>query len=218
MARRYLFADEAGDFNFSRNPRASKYFIVCYIALDSCSVGADMLELRRELIWDGYPVGGYFHATEDKQVVRDKVFERICRENFKIYAQILEKSKAQPQVRSSNERFYKYGWLYLSDHALPKIVKDGETELLITTASIATKKAQASFTNAVNDVLQQIASTKWATYFCPAATDPCLQVADYCIWAIQRKWELSDSRSYDLIKDKIEYEYDLWAHGNTHYY
>ena len=56
------------------------------------------------------------------------------------------------------------------------------------------------------------------THFCPAATDPCIQVADYCAWAIQRKWELDDDRSYVLIADHITAEYDLFKGGNEHYY
>ncbi len=54
--------------------------------------------------------------------------------------------------------------------------------------------------------------------FWPAESDPCLQVADYCVGAIQRKWERGDHRSYDLIKDKIETEFDAWAVGTRHYY
>ncbi len=59
---------------------------------------------------------------------------------------------------------------------------------------------------------------KWATDFWPSGADPCLQVADYCAWAIQRKWEKGDARSYDLIKDRITYEYDLWKKGEIHHY
>ena len=58
---------------------------------------------------------------------------------------------------------------------------------------------------------------QWRTAFWPCQTDPCLQAADYCTWAIQRKWEKGDRRSYDLIKDKISYEYELWARGKIHY-
>jgi predicted RNA-binding Zn-ribbon protein involved in translation (DUF1610 family) len=38
--------------------------------------------------------------------------------------------------------------------------------------------------------------------------------------AIQRKWESNnkDVRSFDLIKDRVEYEYDLWKPGTQHYY
>ncbi len=58
----------------------------------------------------------------------------------------------------------------------------------------------------------------WKADFMPSASDPCLQVADYCAWAVMKKWERNDLRPYDLIKDRITYEYDLFAPGQTHYY
>ena len=58
----------------------------------------------------------------------------------------------------------------------------------------------------------------WEVAFWPSNSDPCLQIADYCTWAIQRKWEKNDSRSYDLIKDKIVSEYDIFRFGSTYYY
>jgi hypothetical protein len=48
--------------------------------------------------------------------------------------------------------------------------------------------------------------------------DPCLQAADYCTWAIQKKWERGNVRSYDLIAKRITRERDLWAHGPKHHY
>jgi hypothetical protein len=103
-----------------------------------------------------------------------------------------------------------------------RIVGTG-TELMLTAASIGTRKGQATFTACVNDVLAQtspLPRDQWVTSLCPSAADPCLQIADYCIWAIQRKWESNgaDVRSYDLIRRKIAYEYDLWAHGPRHFY
>ena len=49
-------------------------------------------------------------------------------------------------------------------------------------------------------------------------SDPCLQIADYCTWAIQRKWEGNDPRSHVLIADKIRSEFDVWQRGTTYYY
>jgi hypothetical protein len=45
-----------------------------------------------------------------------------------------------------------------------------------------------------------------------------LQVADYCNWAIFRKWERSDKRSYELIKTCIKSEFDIFAKGGIYYY
>lgn len=218
MARRYLFADEAGDFNFSRGPNVSRYFIICTVTMNDCAVGDALSKLRRELVWKAHPVRDYFHATEDRQVVRDAVFETICQHDFRVQATIMEKSKAQPQVRETKHRFYQYGWLYHFRHGVVRHLPP-EDELLVTTASIGTKKGQGVFTTAVEDVVgQHIPRNRWKTFFCQSGTDHCLQVADYCTWAIQRLWERGDTRAYDLIKDRVTYEYDLWRRGDTHHY
>lgn len=218
--RLFFFADEAGCFNFSRAPGASKYFIVCTIATADCAaLGAAMLDLRRTLIWEGAPVGEYFHATSDKQVVRDRVFELLQQQQFTAHATIMEKSKAMPRVRPTKHRFYHVGWYHHFKFVGPRAMA-GAAEIQITTASIGTKKGQAVFSNAVNDVAQQVirGGRKYRTAFCPSMADPCLQAADYCTWAIQRRWEKQDERSWALIADKITHEVDMWAHGTVHYY
>jgi len=216
--RRYVFADEAGDFAFNRNQRSSRYFIICTVTLDSCAAGDRLSHLKRELAWEGAPVGPYFHACEDKQVVRDRVFQTLSTEPFSVESTILEKSKAQPQTRSAEHRFYQYAWYYHWRYTHRKIL-DGADELLITAASVGTKKGQRVFTAAVQDVAGQFGSRiTWRTHHPPSMADPCLQIADYCTWAIQRKWESGDVRSYDLIKEKIRHEYETWRHGTVHYY
>ncbi len=130
----------------------------------------------------------------------------------------MEKSKAQPLVRSDRPTFYKHGWFvhfkYGMKAALPEPV-----ETLITAATIGTRKEQAAFSHAVDDVLPQVlGQVAWRTNFVPAGSDPCVQVADYCAWAIQRKWERSDRRSYDLIRERLTHESDLWRDGLVHHY
>lgn len=221
MSRLYIFADEAGDFEFARGNHISRYFILCTVAMRDCSVAANLLDLRRELTSAGKFTNDCFHCTTDKQAVRNRVFEVICRHDFQVQATIMEKSKAQPQVRVSRPRFYQFGWFYHFRHGTNHLTNPliGERpQLLVTAASIGTGKEKAAFLRSIDDVMKQTVPGRYVTHFCPAAADPCVQVADYCAWAIQRKWERGDRRSYDLIGDRIAYEYDLWAHGNKHYY
>lgn len=134
--RKYVYADEAGCFAFIRNPRASKYYIICTVEIENPALGASLLELRRELIWADLPVLEYFHATEDKQIVRDAVFDLIRTSSIKIGATILEKSKAQPQVKITEARFYKHGWYFHLSGVAPKLALSKNDEVLFTTASI----------------------------------------------------------------------------------
>jgi len=217
--RKYVYADEAGCFAFTRNPRASRFYIICTVEIGDPNLGNQLLDLRRELIWADFPIADYFHAAEDKQTVRNEVFELIRKSDIKIGATILEKSKAQPHIKSSDARFYKHGWYFHLSGIAPKLNLSQEDEVLFTTASIGTKKGQIVFTDSVRDVLnQKIYHATWKTHFCPSMADPGLQIADYCTWAIQRKWERGDDRSYDLISHAINHEYETWQHGTTHYY
>ena len=218
MTRLHIYADESGNFDFSRGPKATQYFVLTTVFLGDHGIANDLLSLRRDLAWDGVDLHQEFHATEDKQCVRDRVFEVITSHDFRIDATILNKRKAQPQVRVRDTRFYKYGWFYHMRYLAPRVASSGD-EVLIIAASLGTRSKRASFYDAIKDVMEQVSPTpNFRAAFWPAAVDPCLQVADYCCWAVQRKWESGDERSYTLIKNKIRSEFDLFRGGGTEYY
>jgi hypothetical protein len=214
----YLFSDEAGCFTFNRNLNVSRYFIICTVTVYSLQLSEALTKLRHDLLREGLPVEDCFHATEDKQCVRDRVFAEIMRHDFSFQATICEKSKAQPQVRANKETFYKYPWFYHFKHAIAPRLREGD-RLVVTAASIGTRKEKATYLKALNDVIRQSPSSiSRIVDFRPAMTDHLLQVADYCAWTVQRKWERNDTRSFDLIKDRMTYSYELWKRGDKHYY
>lgn len=214
----YLFSDEAGCFTFNRDPNVSKYFIICSVTTKGRELATALARLRHELIREGIPVGDCFHATSDSQAVRDRVYAELLKHDFKFQATICEKSKAQPQVTVSKARFYKYPWFYHFKHGIAPGLKSDD-RLVVTAASIGTKKERETHTNALKDVVKQSApNLDWIVDFRPAQSDNLLQVADYCAWAVQRKWERNDARTLDLIKDRLSYQYELWRRGTDHYY
>jgi len=218
VARVFVFADECGNFDFSNNQGASKYFILTTIALPDCSVGQALLSLRRELAWEGIGLNNEFHATTDIQAVRDRVFATIARFPFRIDATILEKAKATPSIRNTDERFYQMAWYLHLKYVAPQIVRKSD-ELLVIGASLGTKKRRAAFHAAIDDVVTQVSPTiSFRVASWDGVSDPCLQVADYCAWAIQRKWERGDPRSHVLITSKIATEFAPFAVGNMKYY
>jgi hypothetical protein len=220
MPRLHVFADEAGTFDFRRGPNISDYFIVCTVVLPHCESANDLLALRREMGWNQEPLKDYFHAAVDAQAVRDKVFDLIRKHDFTVQATVMEKCKAMPSIRPDEARFYKHGWYNHFKWGMPSMLA-GATEVHVTAASVGTKKKQMTFTDAIRDVLKQTEGRRRVRFnVWPCATDPCLQLADYCTWAIQRKWESGgkDIRSYDLIKDRIKYEFPLFRKGTRIYY
>lgn len=217
MADKYVFSDEAGNFDFSRGSGASRYFILGTVAADDCRIGDELLQLRRDLGWRGVHLDKVFHATEDPQAVRDQVFEVLSAGDFRIDATILEKSKAQPHLQDERA-LYKMAWYLHFKHVAPEVASPSD-RMFVIASSLGTKKKRATFHKAVDDVVDQVSPcASHRVAFWPAASDPCLQVVDYCVWAIQRKWERKDARAYDLIEDKVDSEFDVWSIGTERYY
>ncbi len=218
MTRQYVFADESGNFDFSRNAGASRYFILTTVITLDCAVGERLQTLRRELAWEGLGLATDFHASTDAQAIRDRVFAVIAGFDFRVDVTVLEKAKASPAIRPTDERFYQHAWYYHMKHLAPRVAM-AHDELLVVGASLGTRKRRQVFHAAVEDVVRQTSPTvAYRVASWEAVSDPCLQVADYCSWAVQRKWESGDSRSYLLIASKITSEYDLFATGTTLHY
>lgn len=221
MANRFVFSDEAGCFTFKRKEGASKYFLLCTVTADDCAIASKLLDIRRDLCANDDPEESdrdKLHATADAQTTRDAVFAELAKCDFRIDATLLEKSKAQPQTRTDDPTFYKYAWYYHFKHIGPQVVP-AQGRLLLTAAALGHKKTKAAFKEGVNNAVQQsIARERWAVNFMDSAKDPMLWVADYCAWAIQRKWESGDDRSHKLIAGKIATEFNLWEVGTKHYY
>lgn len=218
MPRIYVFTDEAGDFTFSRRAGASRYFIIGSATISNTQVGTDLLQLRRDLAFDAGIVIPEFHASHDKQRVRDRAYDVIAQDHVRIDATILDKTKAQDHLRADPLRFYKQA-LYLHFNFLATQVAGPLDELFVVTSSLQIQKKKKAVRLAVHDVVSQVSRTAvFRVAFWPASCDPCLQVADYATWAIQRKYERDDSRSYDLISHQVKSEFQPFLHGPTTYY
>ena len=127
--RKYVFADEAGNFDFSNKTGASEYFVLATVTAASTAVGDELLALRRSLAWDGVALESNFHATEDSQAVRDRVFRLLAGHDFRVDATILEKRKTRPHLASSDERFYKMAWFLHFRYVAKEIVESANDEL-----------------------------------------------------------------------------------------
>lgn len=218
MSQLLLFADEAGCLVFNASESVSRFFIICSVILKNDDPIIDLVRLRRELIWRGEKVGSAFHASPDRQSVRDAVFGTILPHDFTVQATIFEKAKASPDFHNDGSRFFRSCW-YKHFHAALKDRLLMEQGTLITSAAIGTGKQRAAFERAVADAVSPVLKPgAWRASFVPAANDPGVQIADYCAWAIHRKWERKDMRSYELIKTRITHEWDVWGESTKRYY
>ncbi len=219
----YIFGDESGQLEF--HPKASRYFILTTVVVPDCRVLDELLWLRRQLAWEGLSGHPEFHATDEQQPVRDRVFEVLRHLDFRIDATIFEKRKAHPDLYTTADRFYRYAWFYHFKYLARCVLRDPGSRLLVVPATLGERrKKQELSPDAVRDVVRRTARVREAhCAFWRARTDPCLWAVDYCSWAIQRKWEhtwqgMPDDRSYRLIREKICSEFEIFKRGSTTYY
>lgn len=217
---RWVFGDESGNFDFS--PEGSRWYLTGTMSCDAEAAEAIRLvlrQLRERHASGGFDHDGVFHASRDRQAVRDDVFDVLVGQNVRVDVTLLEKRKAQPQLRESDQRFYKYAWLYHLRHVLAQVCRRGDTVHLVL-SDIGTKKMRSAFREAVEDVVPQSCppGVRYEVRYWKNAVDECLQAADYYLWAVGRHREGGDPRSYDLIHHLLKSEFDLFARGDTRYY
>lgn len=189
--------------------------------MEDCAIGDAMLDLRRELAWNGVQLDE-FHATSDKQRVRDRVFDLLAEHDLRFDATLLEKRKAKPYTYDDPLYFYKLAW-YLHFKYVASEIADARDELLVVASSLQIKRKKKSTKAAIHDAVKEVVNQVSPTVTChcaftPAKTDPCLQVADYLTWAIQRKHEVGDLRSYDLIKHLVKSEFQPFQMGAKNFF
>jgi len=217
MSRVYVFGDEAGDLVFQRGVGRSQYFVIGTATMGDCALGDDLTKLRRELAWQGMQLE-MFHATADKQRVRNRVFDLIANADVRIDATILDKTKAQDHLRVDPLYFYKEAWYLHFKYVAPRVCGTLD-DLFVVASSLQIQRRRQAVKHAVADVVRQVSPTAvFHTAFFSAMSDPCLQVADYATWAVQRRWESDDDRSYELIKHKVKSTFEPFETGQTIYY
>lgn len=60
---------------------------------------------------------------------------------------------------------------------------------------------------------------RFDSYHHAATSNAWIQAADYCSWAVFRKWEHGDLRTYDQLKSRLaEPELDMLRHGMIDHY
>lgn len=217
-----VFIDESGTFDFS--PKGSKYFILTAVSARGCSsIFNDYFAMKHGMAAAGLEIGDEFHATEDRQVVRNQVYELLARhcehECFCIDSIIAQKNKVNPSIREEHVFYAKLlrillRWIFRNHNG------SGVEHINIWTARIGVRKKKNIFESTVKTYLGNDLdiTIPYRLLLHASAAHPMLQVADYCCWAIAKKWKDGDLRSYEKIKSAVRTEFDAFRWGKTVYY
>lgn len=227
----YFFVDESGDpYFYDREGNfivgkegCSKILILGFIKTQEPEVIRKAInELKEEIKRDEYlkEIPSIkksliaFHATDDCPEVREKVYKKIIQLPFKsefivgrkIESIFIKRHKRKPNL------FYDELVTKLFQNHLHKAKKNiiyfavrgnrARQEPL----EDAIRKAVITFENKwkikVDSEIQIFPQRPWG--------EPCLQVADYMTWAIQRAFVKKEMRFYNFVKNKISLIVDIY--------
>ena len=215
----YIFLDEGGNFDFSQS--GTRYFtLTCVTAQRPFLWDATFPALKYDLIEKGLDIE-YFHAAEDRQKVRDRVFPLIeaCLSSMRIDSLIVEKRKTGPSLQPLI-RFYPKMLGYLLQYVFQGVKSERYDEVVVLTDRLPVKKKRQAVEKAIKIALADFlpSGVNYRVLHHESRSCAGLQVADYCNWAIYRKWSKGDSRSYDRIKPAIRSEFDIFKNGSVYWY
>ncbi len=217
--RLYVFLDESGNLDFSSS--GTRYFVMTSVSMRRPFHVNDALnEYKYDCIEYGLEQQ-YFHCAEDNSHVRGRVFEIISSrlQDMEIHSLIVEKSKTNP-VLTVETRFYPQMLGYLLKYVLGSRFHEDVREVLIITDTLPLKRQRRAIEKAVKGFLSAMLPdrVKYRVVHHDSRSHHGLQVADYCCWAIYRKWEKGEKTHYSSIKSALRSEFDIFRAGTIHYY
>lgn len=217
----FIFFDESGEMSFSA--RASKHVVV--VALKSIHRPTrimkdywhlkhsffisppDDAEIRRRF------QNKRFHASEDPQIVRDMVFDLITRNigRLEVRAIVIEKDDVEPKHRNEEwlyENLYFYLYRSTLDRSHWTRARNGVQLLIDLTED--RRMREATIRGIRNAEALVAAPLMSAIHHVSSYHHPFLQIADYFCWALYRKYEEGDLRSYNKIRKAVKDEWRLY--------
>jgi hypothetical protein len=186
-----MFLDEAGNLDFSAN--GTRYFLLSSVTRErpfkACK---ELIELKYDFVELGMNIE-YFHAAEDTQAVRNRVFEIIGRdlEGVRIDTLIVEKSNVMPEHRTEDQ-FYPRMLGFLLRFVLRHYSLKDYREVIVFTDRLPMQRKRAANEKAVKVVLARRLAhlSRYRVLHHDSKSNQDLQIADYCNWAVYRKWSL----------------------------
>lgn len=219
METLYIFLDEGGNFDFSVT--GTNYFtLTSIVRTRPFRLNSLLDDYKYDLLEYGLDQE-YFHCSEDNIHVRRNVFERIVKmlDGFRIDSLIVEKCKTGPALRDER-RFYPKMLGYLLSHVLRREMDSNVQEVIVITDTLPTKKKLKAIEKSVKQTLSEMLpeGIPYRVLHHASKSHYGLQIADYCNWAIYRKWKDGDKQYYERLRTAIASEFDIFRTGERKYY
>jgi len=211
----FAFLDESGEYAY--HAKSGKYLVYAGVVTAVPELFTpEFCALRYRLTEQGHCLER-FHACDDRQSVRDEILKIItASRDYAIHSIVVRKNRVNPSL-------YKYGVYSIAYRTMLKYLVGGgkvrQIHIIVDTVPDRTQQTalQRALTARADEVMVP-PKIPYSINHHSSSAHTLLQVADYCAWAIHRKWQSGDSRSYNLIRSHIKNEFDIYKSGDKDYY
>jgi hypothetical protein len=199
----FVYLDESGDCGFKFRQGSSRFFVVTLLLVeDPIPLHSEVDAIRYSLGFSSRTEFKFSHCADD---VKEAFLHRVCRNEFRIRALVIDKVRiAEPQLRNRDTFYTQVVELVLNyDHGsahgmtivLDEVVRSRRQQL--TTGSRLRKSLNSSAGKFGKVKIVHHASN----------ADNLIQVVDMLSGAIYRRYDRGDERFFRLIGGRIQ---DLW--------
>jgi hypothetical protein len=162
-----------------------------------------------------------FHAAEERQINRDAVVSALARQdNWRFSGIVIEKCKVNREHYESHKFYSRFASIPLKT-AITRALRPTTNSVLLFTDSLPIHKHRESVEKAIKTTCRAILpkNVRFESFHHHRASNAWIQIADYCSWAIYRKWEHNDGRTYNQLRSHlVTEEIDLLSKDTKRYY
>ena len=220
MSYLYVFIDVSGNYDFS--PAGTMSMVITSTLCSDINPGVlELYAVKHEVIDQGIDIE-YFHAAEDRQPIRDRVFNVISGlSHLRIDSIIVDKSKVDPDLRPLN-KFYSTMVEYLLQYPFDPRgidVTRFDKVLIFMDRESARVREKEALTKAVKlSLTRHLRGVPYTLSMHSSASHPYLQIVDYCSWAVYVKWERGEIRPFNQIKNLVRSEFLIYQNKKAKWY
>jgi len=197
----YIYIDESGDLGL----RGSKYFSIAAVITDEPKILNRIIKkLRQTKLKKKIKQLPEIKANNSNRIIKEYVLKKVNSANCQIFAIVVDKSKILSRLYEVKDKLYNYLCGILLDTIDIKYGK-----IIIT---IDKKHTNSLIREDFNNYIKKkigCKDIKVEIYHKPSYSSNELQVADFVVWSINRKFNTGDDYYYKIIEDKIINEQNI---------
>ncbi len=204
----HVFIDESGNFDFT--DQGTKHFVLTAVSTFlPVHRRTGFLNLRYELLAQEHDLE-YFHATEDKQFVRDRFYAMLAGiEGMRIDAVIARKRELAGFLALDDALYGTMLHCILAQifhrHDIAEV-----RDIVVVIGALFTGRKRDLILKKLKVQLKKMTSKPYRIYFHRVMADINCQIADYCGWAIYVAFERNERRPLSSIKHLLKHKFQVF--------